>query len=151
MVADDERVFLGLGSNEGDRHGSLVGAIEALRALSETQLVASSTFVETEPWGVTQQPRFLNAVVEIRTKLEPFDLLSAVKRIESELGRQPTYRWGPRVIDIDILAYGRRRVVTPNLVIPHQHATQRDFVMGPLREIAPDIAAGLMDSTLVEQ
>jgi 2-amino-4-hydroxy-6-hydroxymethyldihydropteridine diphosphokinase len=121
-MADHERVFLGLGSNEGDVQANMHRAIEELRKLSGTTLEACSTFVETEPWGVTDQ-------------------------IEGALGRNPTYRWGPRVIDIDILVYGHRTVVTPELVIPHQYAAQRDFVMRPLREIAPEVAVGLVDGT----
>jgi len=146
-MADHERVFLGLGSNEGDVQANMHRAIEELRKLSGTTLEACSTFVETEPWGVTDQSSFLNAVIEVRTPLKPSELLSAIKRIEGALGRNPTYRWGPRVIDIDILVYGHRTVVTPELVIPHQYAAQRDFVMRPLREIAPEVAAGLMDGT----
>jgi len=146
-MAVHERVFLGLGSNEGDVQANLLRAIEELRRLNGTTLEACSTFVETEPWGITDQSSFLNAVIEVRTPLKPSELLSAIKRIEGALGRKPTYRWGPRVIDIDILVYGHRTVVTPELVIPHQYAAQRDFVMRPLREIAPEVAAGLMDGT----
>jgi 2-amino-4-hydroxy-6-hydroxymethyldihydropteridine diphosphokinase len=149
-MADHERVFLGLGSNEGDVQANLLRAIEELKKLNGTNLEASSTFVETEPWGVTDQPCFLNAVIEIRTALNPPELLSAIKRIEGAMGRKPTYRWGPRVIDIDILVYGHRTMVTPQLVIPHQYATQRDFVMRPLREIAPEVAAGLVDGTWIK-
>ena len=149
-MADHERVFLGLGSNEGDVQANLLRAIEELKKLNGTTLEASSTFVETEPWGVTDQPCFLNAVIEIRTPLEPSELLSAIERIECALGRKPTYRWGPRVIDIDILVYGHRTVVTPKLVIPHPYITQRDFVIRPLREIAPEVAAGLADGTWIK-
>jgi 2-amino-4-hydroxy-6-hydroxymethyldihydropteridine diphosphokinase len=146
-MADHERVFLGLGSNQGAVQANLLRAIEELKKLDGTSLEASSTFVETEPWGVTDQPCFLNAVIEIRTALEPSELLSAIKRIEGALGRKPTRRWGPRIIDIDILVYGHRTVVKPELVIPHPYATQRDFIMMPLREIAPQVATGLMDGS----
>jgi len=149
-MAVHERVFLGLGSNEGDVQANLLRAIEELRKLNGTTLETCSTFVETEPWGVTDQSSFLNAVIEVRTPLKPSELLSAIKRIEGALGRKPTYRWGPRVIDIDILVYGRRTVVTPELVIPHPYATQRDFIMMPLREIAPEVAAGLMDGSWIK-
>jgi 2-amino-4-hydroxy-6-hydroxymethyldihydropteridine diphosphokinase len=150
-VSRNDRVFLGLGSNEGELGTNLRRAITELEKLDGTAVLKRSTFIETEPWGVTNQPRFLNAVIEICTRLEPHKLLSAVKRIEWELGRRPTYRWGPRIVDIDILVYGHRSVVTPDLVIPHQHCTQRDFVMEPLREIAPEVAAGLVDGTWVDQ
>jgi 2-amino-4-hydroxy-6-hydroxymethyldihydropteridine diphosphokinase len=102
--------------------------------------VRVSSFLSTEPWGATSQPRFLNAVAEIRTGLEPLPLLHALKQLESELGRVPTYRWGPRAIDFDIILYGERVTDLPELRIPHPHYREREFVMAPLREIAPEIA-----------
>src|ERR1700753_3831938 len=102
MGQSPERVFLGLGTNLGaDLDRNLHEAIAALSRLPETRVVRSSSFMSSAPWGVTDQPRFLNAVVEIRTGLEPLPLLQALKTLETELGRQPTYRWGPRVIDFD--------------------------------------------------
>lgn len=150
-MSGNNRVFLGLGSNEGELDANVRRAIAELKKLDGTAVLKCSTFIETAPWGVTNQPGFLNVVIEIRTRLEPHELLSAVKRIEWELGRRPTYRWGPRVIDIDILVYGHRSVNTADLVIPHKHCTQRDFVMEPLREIAPEVAAGLVDGTWVDR
>jgi 2-amino-4-hydroxy-6-hydroxymethyldihydropteridine diphosphokinase len=102
--------------------------------------VRVSSFLGTEPWGVPNQPRYLNAVAEIRTRLEPLPLLEELKRLESELGRIPTYQWGPRAIDFDIILYGQRVVDLPELRIPHPRYREREFVMQPLREIAPELA-----------
>jgi 2-amino-4-hydroxy-6-hydroxymethyldihydropteridine diphosphokinase len=136
-----ERVFIGLGTNLGeDLERNLRKALEAIGTLPGTQIVRASSFLGTEPWGVADQPRFLNAVAEIRTQLEPLPLLKELKRLESELGRVPTYQWGPRAIDFDIILYGQRVVDLPELHIPHPHYREREFVMQPLREIAPELA-----------
>jgi 2-amino-4-hydroxy-6-hydroxymethyldihydropteridine diphosphokinase len=135
-----ERVFIGLGTNVGeDLQLNLRKAIEAIGTLPGTEVVRVSSFLSTEPWDATDQPRYLNAVAEIRTRLEPLRLLEGLKQLESELGRVPTYRWGPRAIDFDIILYGRRVVELPGLRIPHPRYRERDFVMIPLREIAPEI------------
>jgi 2-amino-4-hydroxy-6-hydroxymethyldihydropteridine diphosphokinase len=136
-----ERVFIGLGTNLGeDLERNLHEALEAIGTLPGTKVVRVSSFLSTEPWGATDQPRFLNAVAEIRTQLEPLPLLHALKRLESELGRVPSYRWGPRAIDFDIILYGERVADLPGLRIPHPRYREREFVMVPLREIAPEIA-----------
>lgn len=136
-----ERVFVGLGTNQGeDLDRNLRAAVEAIGQLPDTELVRVSSFLSTEPWGVPDQPRFLNAVAEIRTGLEPLPLLRALKQLETKLGRVPTYRWGPRAIDFDIILYGERVVELPELKVPHPRYRERDFVMTPLREIAPEIA-----------
>jgi 2-amino-4-hydroxy-6-hydroxymethyldihydropteridine diphosphokinase len=135
-----ERVFIGLGTNVGeDLQLNLRKAIEAIGTLPGTEVVRVSSFLSTEPWDATDQPRYLNAVAEIRTRLEPLRLLEGLKQLESELGRVPTYRWGPRAIDFDIILYGERVVELPGLRIPHPRYRERDFVMIPLREIAPEI------------
>jgi 2-amino-4-hydroxy-6-hydroxymethyldihydropteridine diphosphokinase len=136
-----ERVFIGLGTNLGDDlERNLRNALAAIGTLPGTEVVRVSSFLGTEPWGATDQPRFLNAVAEIRTQLEPLPLLHALKQLENELGRVPTYRWGPRAIDFDIIFYGERLVDVPGLRIPHPRYREREFVMAPLREIAPEIA-----------
>ena len=150
-MSQSERVFLGLGSNEGDRRVLLDAAIDSLKALPDTSVVTISKVIETEPWGETDQPKFLNAVVEIRTGLEPEDLLVALKGIETDLGRRASYRWGPRAIDLDIILYGRREVDLPHLTIPHRYCRERDFVMSPLREIAPEVADALIAGTWTSQ
>ena len=139
----EERVFLGLGSNLGDRESYLQAALDRISLLPGTRLVKASSVIETPPWGVTEQPSFLNLVAEIRTGLEPEELLKAVKEIEAEVGRQATYRWGPREIDIDLLLFGNRTVELPQLMLPHPRLRERAFVLEPLEEIAPDVLAGL--------
>lgn len=135
-----ERIFIALGTNLGeDLERNLRNALEGIKALPRTNVVRVSSFHATEPWGEPNQPRFLNAVAEIRTELEPLELLRALQDLESRLGRAPTYRWGPRLIDLDIILYGTRSVDLPELKIPHPHYRERDFVTAPLREIAPDI------------
>jgi len=134
-----ERVFIGLGTNLGDDlERNLRNALAAIGTLPGTGVVRVSSFLTTEPWGATDQPRFLNAVAEIRTQLEPLPLLQALKQLENDLGRVPTYRWGPRAIDFDIILYGERVVDIPGLRIPHPRYRERAFVMTPLREIAPE-------------
>jgi 2-amino-4-hydroxy-6-hydroxymethyldihydropteridine diphosphokinase len=139
----DERVFIGLGSNLGEREENLRAALNRISSLEGTQVVRVSALRETPPWGVEDQPAFLNAVAEIRTALEPEALLDAVKRIEGELGRVPSFRWGPRLIDLDLLLYGTRRLETPRLTLPHPHILERPFVWEPLAEIAPEVVEEL--------
>jgi 2-amino-4-hydroxy-6-hydroxymethyldihydropteridine diphosphokinase len=142
-VAGAERVFIGLGSNLGRREENLRGALERIARLAGTRVVSVSSVIETAPWGVADQPAFLNAAAELRTELEPEALLDAVKEIEAELGRAPTYRWGPRLIDVDLLLYGDRVVRTERLTLPHPYLLERPFVREPLREIAPEIVEEL--------
>lgn len=131
-------VFIGLGSNVGDRLGNLRAALEAIDALEGTNVVTVSGVVESEPWGVTEQPAFANAVARVATGMEANRLLVALKDIEVALGRTGGPRYGPRVIDLDILLYGTDEWVTPDLTIPHPRLAERDFAVTPLLEIAPD-------------
>ncbi|MBE0645324.1 MAG: 2-amino-4-hydroxy-6-hydroxymethyldihydropteridine diphosphokinase [Bacteroidetes bacterium] len=131
-------VFLGMGSNLGDRHHMLQQALDALRALPETTILACSRIYETEPWGGVAQGAFHNCAVEIRTTLQPMQLLTAVKNIEREMGRVEVQRNGPRLIDIDILLFGDIVMKQEGLAIPHPAMAERPFVLIPLREIAPD-------------
>lgn len=135
------RVFLGLGSNLGCRESNLYLAVRRLEE-SGIRLVRASSIYETEPFGRTDQPLFLNTVVEVRTDLEPEELLKAVKAIENLLGRRPGPRWGPRSIDIDILLYDDLRLQSKELVIPHRGLSERAFVLVPLQEIAPEVNIG---------
>lgn len=131
------RVYLGLGSNLGDRYGRLIEALDRLEA--HVAIDAISSIYETEPWGYVDQPRFLNTVCGGETDLAPQDLLGAVKAIETEVGREPTFRYGPRAIDIDILLYGATVIDQADVSIPHAHLHERDFVLAPLNEIAPEV------------
>ena len=131
--------YLGLGSNLGDRERNLA---EARRLLAEVGagVLRQSGVHETEPFGVTDQPRFLNQVVEVEWPRGPRELLQAVKAVEAAVGRTPTYRWGPREIDVDILLFGCEAVDEPDLVIPHPGLFEREFVLTPLAELRPDLA-----------
>jgi 2-amino-4-hydroxy-6-hydroxymethyldihydropteridine diphosphokinase len=129
-------VFLGLGSNLGDRAANLRAALRALRDVVELRAV--SRVYETEPVGNPDQPDFWNLVVEVDTKLDAVSLLAALKGIERALGRVPAFRNAPRTIDIDILAYGPLVVKTRELEIPHPRLHERTFVLYPLAEVAPD-------------
>ena len=130
------RVFVGLGSNVGDRLGSLRDAVVALRATDGMEIVATSSVYETDPVG-PEQPDFLNAVVELDTDLAAEELLRVFKAIESKLGRVTRGRWGPREIDIDLLAYGDRTIDSGELTVPHPQIAARAFVLAPFEEIAP--------------
>ena len=131
-------VYLGLGSNLGDRARNLG---EARRLLNErgAGLLRESAVRETEPFGVTEQPRFLNQVIEVAWSGTPRQLLDTIKAVELAVGRTPSYRWGPREIDVDILLFGDERVDEPDLVIPHPGLRERDFVREPLAELRPDL------------
>ncbi len=130
--------YLGLGSNVGDRKANLDRALELLAATCGIEVGRRSYIYETEPWGLTDQPRFLNAAVEVQTLLDPGALLTAVKKIEEIMGRVTTIKYGPRNIDIDILLFGSLVInwQTPDLQIPHSRMLERAFVLIPLAEIA---------------
>jgi 2-amino-4-hydroxy-6-hydroxymethyldihydropteridine diphosphokinase len=130
------RIYLSMGSNLGDREANLRAGVESLRAAGE--ICAVSPVWATAPVGVTDQPDFLNIAVAADTSLTPRALLEAVKRIEVDVGRRPTFRRGPRVLDIDILLYGNDSVAEPDLSIPHPRLAERAFVLAPLADIAPD-------------
>lgn len=136
------RVYLGLGSNLGDRLHFLRQAVHALAASEGIVVKALSSVYETPPWGVEQQPAFLNMAVALKCELEPRELLQTIKDIEQQLGREETFRWGPRQIDIDILFYGDEVVdvageAQQSLRIPHASLAERAFVLRPLHELAP--------------
>jgi 2-amino-4-hydroxy-6-hydroxymethyldihydropteridine diphosphokinase len=137
-MRDSLKVYLGIGSNLGERRKNIEEAISLLMESDSIRVKKISSLIETEPEGVREQPFFLNGVVEIETELSPSLLLKCLKSIEKELGRKDTKRWGPRIIDLDILLYGDLIIADDNLKIPHPLLTERNFVLTPLREIAPD-------------
>lgn len=143
-------VYLSLGSNLGDRAEHLRRALEAVAALPDTRLVAQSSLHETAPWGVTDQPSFLNLAAEIGTALGPLELLNAVKAIELRLGRTQGPQWGPRVIDIDLVLWQDKVMETDALTLPHPRFRDRAFVLLPLREIAPDAVDPVTGRTVAE-
>lgn len=134
----DKRVFLSLGSNIGDREQNLENAIAAIER-EHIRVLARSSVYETEPQDVTDQPWFLNMVIECETRCFPLQLLAVLQRIERDLGRVRTKATprGPRVIDIDVLLFGQLAMQTPQLTVPHPRMLERRFVLEPLLEIAP--------------
>jgi 2-amino-4-hydroxy-6-hydroxymethyldihydropteridine diphosphokinase len=132
-----QTVYIGLGSNAGDREQNLFSAVEALRHIDAVAVVRCSSLYDTEPVGPAQ-PRFLNAAVQIGCSLEPNRLLGMLKTLETHLGREPSDRWGPRAIDMDILFWEGRIVADANLQIPHLELHNRRFALEPLCELAPD-------------
>ena len=126
--------YLGLGSNLGRRSRNLSGARRRLRHKG-ARILRQSRVIETEPWGIANQPRFLNQVVEVDWPGTPRQLLEAAKQVEVEGGRKPARRWGPRVIDVDILLFGEQSVKQRGLVIPHPRIGERGFVGESLAEL----------------
>jgi 2-amino-4-hydroxy-6-hydroxymethyldihydropteridine diphosphokinase len=129
--------YIGIGSNLGDKEENCAKALSLLEQKG-IKIVRPSSVIETEPWGVREQQKFLNMAVEVTTDLLPDQLLRKLKEVEAELGRAETTRWGPRVIDLDILFYDDMVYSSPELEIPHPHMHEREFVLMPLCEIAPD-------------
>ena len=131
--------YLGLGSNMGDRVAQIEEAITMIGHLPETRILRRSPLYESKPWGKTDQPDFLNMVVEISTNIGPHVLLHHCKEIEAKLGREPGERWGPRPIDIDIVLYGDKHINTATLTLPHQRMWERQFVLRPLADLLPNL------------
>lgn len=137
-MAEEIRVFLGLGSNLGDKEGTLQEAARLLDAVPGIQVLRSSSLYETDPVGYVDQDVFYNLVLEANTSLSPRMLLEETQRIERQLGRTRDIRWGPRTVDIDILLYGSEQVNIDSLHIPHPRMAERAFVLVPLAELAPE-------------
>ncbi|KTC79494.1 2-amino-4-hydroxy-6-hydroxymethyldihydropteridine diphosphokinase [Legionella cherrii] len=130
--------YLGLGSNQHDPERQLRKAIKSIKALRCTVVTKVSSFYWSKAWGLQGQQDFCNAVVELSTVLSPLQLLNACQKIEKKQGRIRKKRWGPRIIDIDLLLYENRVVQSKKLIVPHPHIHSRDFVLTPLKEINPD-------------
>ena len=142
------RVFLGIGTNLGDRERNLQ---EARSVLSQKLVILEeSSIYQTDPWGYLDQPAFLNQVIEAQTDLSSLNLLGFLKDTEKLLGRQANFRYGPRLIDLDILFYGNRIIQTPLLQVPHPRLTQRAFVLVPLAEIAPEFVHPQSKQTIAQ-
>lgn len=142
-------VYLSIGSNLGDRRKNCISAVDLLGEHG-IHVRKRSSLYETEPWGVEDQPRFLNMAVEIETEMEPVDLLKVLKDVETELGRKKSFKWGPRIIDLDILLYNDIIFDEAGLKIPHPFMQERDFVLRPLNEIAPDARHPLLKMSVHE-
>ncbi len=135
MTAAAERVYVALGSNLGDRAGYLAAARVALAVLPGTRLLAATAVEETAPLGGMVQPPYLNQMLLLETRLDPRALLEACQTIERSLGRVRGERWGARTLDVDLVAFGQRRVEEPDLIIPHPELSNRDFWLRELAEL----------------
>ena len=144
----EHTAYLALGSNMGNRLSNLKNAISNLPPQMDVK--KKSTVYETPPWGYADQPPFLNQVVMVETYMEPENLLSHLKRLETVMGREPTFENGPRVIDVDILFYDDMVMNTPPLVIPHPRLHHRGFVLVPLNDIAPELVHPVLGKTIGE-
>ena len=135
------RAFVGLGSNLGEREATLWKALEGLGATEGIEVVAVSSFRETDPVGVVDQPRFVNAAAALETSLSPRELLERLLDVERSLGRDRAVeeRWGPRTLDLDLLLYGGETIDEPGLEVPHPRLAERAFVLEPLLELDPDL------------
>ncbi len=143
------KVYLSLGSNMGDKRENLLEAIKKVGELENTEVVKSSTILETEPFGYIEQDNFLNACLEVKTLLTPQEFLSSILKIELDMGRVREIKWGPRVIDIDILFYDDEIIQEDNLAVPHPWICEREFVLEPLSEIAPNYVHPLERKTIM--
>ncbi len=142
-------VFIGLGSNLGDRRANLADALDRIRKLPDTRVVKESSFYESEPHGYAKT-WFVNGVIELETELSPENLLKKLKAIESAMGRKRVKgkRWGSRIIDLDILFYGTLVVKKRGLRVPHQELANRRFVLLPLSELAPQLIHPVVQMTV---
>lgn len=131
--------YIGVGSNQGERHAHCNAAIERIAASGHTRILKQSSWYLTEPWGYHAQDDFINLVLEVATELAPLELLHFLKNIEKKQARQTDVRFGPRTIDLDILLYGNRVIQSLELTIPHERLCERGFVLVPLNEIAPQL------------
>ena len=141
-----KQAWIGLGGNVGEVRAAMRTALRALNG--SASVVTISSLYETPPWGLTEQPRFLNACAQLATSLRPAELLARLHEIEADLQRVRTERWGPRTIDLDLLAYEGFSGTDPALSVPHPRIAERAFVLVPLAEIAPGL---LIDGVRVDE
>jgi 2-amino-4-hydroxy-6-hydroxymethyldihydropteridine diphosphokinase len=145
-----EVVYLGLGSNLGDKTGNCLRALEGISTSDHTHIQAVSSLYKTEPIGYREQDWFINCVAKAATTLLPLPLQRFLQGVEQQMGRQKTFAMGPRLIDIDILFYGAEVVEEASLTIPHPHLHERGFVLVPLAELAPDLFHPILKKTIKE-
>jgi 2-amino-4-hydroxy-6-hydroxymethyldihydropteridine diphosphokinase len=139
-------IYLGLGTNLGNRAANLQAAV--VRLAENLSVTAVSPIYETAPWGITDQPDFLNMCLTAQTDLPPHELLKLLKNLEKEIGRVPGERWGPRLIDIDLLFYANQIIDTEKLMIPHPELPERAFVLRPLADVAADFVHPVLGESI---
>ncbi|OOB80570.1 MAG: 2-amino-4-hydroxy-6-hydroxymethyldihydropteridine diphosphokinase [Epulopiscium sp. Nuni2H_MBin003] len=142
--------YLAVGSNLGDKNANLDLVIRTIEEDNKIWLVKKSTWIETKPYGVTDQPDFLNGVVKVRTTYTPQELLGFCKSMEQKSGRVKTRHWGERTLDVDILIYGDEIILEENLKIPHPEMHLRDFVLKPLLEIEPNLIHPIKNMNIIQ-
>lgn len=142
--------YIGIGSNLSDKVAHCKSAVHEVLMVDRHKLLAQSSLYKTEPLGYRNQDWFVNCVIKIETQLEPLDLLHALKAIESRLGRTETFRWGPRVVDLDILFFDEWEINTEELQIPHPRLQERQFVLIPLAEIDRSLLHPVLKKTVAE-
>jgi len=141
--------YIALGSNMGDRELNLLRAVAEIGKLPDCKVTGLSSFYETSPVGVTEQPAFYNAVLRLHTSLPPHELLDRLLRIETEIfGRTRTVHWGPRRMDLDLLLYGETTIADNRLTVPHPRMCERRFVLQPLSELAPELLHPLVGQSI---
>lgn len=140
-------VYIGIGTNIGDRSKNISDALDAVNHLPDTSVTKVSPVYETEPWGYTEQDNFYNVCAEIQTALSPNGILGACLGIEAALGRRRTFKYAPRVIDIDVLLYNDLKMNTAELTVPHPRIAERAFVLIPLKDVFPELKTGDIDFT----
>lgn len=143
VAVERERAFLSIGSSVGDKKGYLDKAVKLLGETQGITVKKVSSYIETEPYGGVAENKFLNCAAEISTYLPPLKLLEEIHRIEAECGRERLVRWGDRTLDIDIIFYGQKIIREDTLSVPHPEYAERDFVLVPLKEIAPEFVCPL--------
>ncbi|MDP8203601.1 MAG: 2-amino-4-hydroxy-6-hydroxymethyldihydropteridine diphosphokinase [Candidatus Tenebribacter mawsonii] len=142
--------YLGLGSNLGDKKKHITKAITQISLLENVEVLRTSTFITTAPYGKTDQPYFLNCVIELNTNLEPEILLKKCLEIEDQLGRIRKEKWGPRTIDIDMLIYGNKVINSEILILPHPELHKREFVLTSLNELCPNLFHPILKKKITE-